>query len=131
MAGKIILADTSVLIEYFRKGDKSKSTLVGLYDEGYDLCISAITHFEIYTGATGSQLGYWVSMLEQMPVLPFDAVVSNVAVSLDRELKRQRQQLGMADLFIAATAMAHMLPIATLNRRHFERVDGLKVIGDR
>ena len=34
----------------------------------------------------------------------------------------------MADLFIAATAITHNLPIATLNRRHFERIDSLNIM---
>jgi len=128
MAGRLILADTSVLIEYFRKGDKSRSELVRLYDQGHDICISAITHFEIYTGASVTQHDYWVTMLERISVLPFDAAVSSIAVTIDHDLKRRSKRLGMADLYIAATAVANGLPLATLNRKHFERVEGLEII---
>ena len=63
MADKIILADTSVLIDYFRKTDKANSILITLFDQGYDFAISAITHFEIYSGATSAQLPFWTSVL--------------------------------------------------------------------
>jgi len=33
-----------------------------------------------------------------------------------------------SDLFIAATAVVNELPLATLNRKHFESVDGLKLL---
>ncbi len=36
--------------------------------------------------------------------------------------------IDIADLFIAATAVAYKYPIVTLNRKHFERIDGLTVI---
>ena len=54
MAIKVILVDTSILIDYFRKTEKSNSALVRLFDRGYDFCISAITEYEIYSGATQS-----------------------------------------------------------------------------
>jgi predicted nucleic acid-binding protein len=59
MADKIILADTSILIDYFRKTDKENSVLISLFDEGYDFTISAITCYEIYSGTTGSQISFW------------------------------------------------------------------------
>jgi len=35
MAGKIVLADTSVLIDFFRKSDKGNSYLLGLIRQDY------------------------------------------------------------------------------------------------
>jgi predicted nucleic acid-binding protein len=43
-------------------------------------------------------------------------------------LKRKRKQIDLADLFIAATAMTQNLSIATLNKKHFDRIDGLDII---
>lgn len=34
----------------------------------------------------------------------------------------------MADLFIAATAVHYKLPLATLNVKHFERVEELQLV---
>ena len=36
--------------------------------------------------------------------------------------------IELRDLFIAASALAHDLPLATLNIKHFERVDGLVLV---
>lgn len=52
MAGKIVLADTSVLIDFFWKTDKSNSYLLDLVRQEFTFCISVITEFEINTGAT-------------------------------------------------------------------------------
>ena len=128
MAHNIILADTSILIDYFRKSDKSNSVLMALFDQGYDFSISAITHYEIYSGATAHQLPFWTSLLDRTKVLPFAETVSQLAIKLNSDLKRKRKQIGMAELFIAATAISHNLPLSTLNKKHFERIDGLSLI---
>jgi tRNA(fMet)-specific endonuclease VapC len=128
MADKIILVDTSILIDYFRKTDKSNSVLISLFDQEFDFTISAITHYEIYSGTTTGQLPFWESLLEKMNVLVFNQKVAQTAVDINNELKRKRKQIEMADLFIAATAIANDLPFATLNKKHFERIDGLTIL---
>ena len=128
MAEKIVLADTSILIDYFRKTDKNKSSLIVLYRQGYDFCISAITEYEIYTGATLQQIPYWQNFLEKTEVLSFDRKIVSAAVTINRELKLKRKQINIADLFIAATAISNNLPFVTLNKKHFERIDGLLLL---
>ncbi len=128
MADKIILTDTSILIDYFRKTDKDNSVLISLFDQGYDFTISAITHYEIYSGTTANQLTFWKSLLQRAKVLALDEIVAQTAVDINNELKRKRKQIEIADLFIAATAVANNLPFATLNKKHFERIDGLNIV---
>ncbi len=128
MADKIILIDTSILIDYFRKTDKNNSVLISLFDQGYDLIISAITHYEIYSGTTANQLIFWKSLLQRTKVLALDKVVAQTAVDINNQLKRKRKQIEIADLFIAATAVANNLPFATLNTKHFERIDSLTIV---
>lgn len=128
MADKIILADTSILIDYFRKTDKANSRLIALFDQGYDFNISAITHYEIYSGATSAQLSFWTSLLAKTQVLALDQAIAQAAVDINNMLKRKRKQIGVADLFIAATAISNNFPLATLNIKHFDRIDGLNVI---
>jgi tRNA(fMet)-specific endonuclease VapC len=128
MAEKIILADTSILIDFFRKTDKTNSRLIALVRQGYAFSISAITEYEIYSGAPVSQQDYWQDFLGRIPVLPFDKDVVKVAVDINSTLKRKRKQIDIADLFIAATAISNNLPFATLNLKHFERIDTLQIV---
>jgi tRNA(fMet)-specific endonuclease VapC len=128
MADKVILVDTSILIDFYRKTDKANSVWVSLLKQGYRFAISAITKYEIYSGATQSQLVFWDSVLQAITVIPFDEVTVDTAVVINTNLKRKRKQIDLADLFIAATAVAHNLPIATLNKKHFERVDKLTIV---
>lgn len=128
MADKIVLADTSILIDLFRKSEKANSRFVQLALEGYEFQISAITEYEVYSGATTIQLPFWDNLLQKIKVLPFDKDVVKVAVIINNQLKQKRKQNNIADLFIAATAIFGNLPFATLNRKHFDGIERLNII---
>lgn len=128
MANKIILVDTSLLIDYFRKTDKSKSKLAQLVKQDYIFYISVITEFDFFAGTSANQIVFWEDFLRQIHVLPFDKVAVKIAVKINTILKRKRKQIDLPDLFIAATAISNGLSLATLNIRHFERVDNLQLI---
>ena len=128
MENKTILIDTSILIDYFRKSDKANSKFVQLALQGFAFQIAAVTEYEIYSGATIEQVPFWDSFLNKVKVLPFDQNVVKKAVEINRNLKQNRKQIDLADLFIAATAIANNLSFGTLNRKHFDRVDLLSII---
>ena len=127
MADQIIMVDTSILIDYFRKMDKSKTRLFDLSQKSENLCISSITEFEIYTDAKGEQADFWKAMLSNFIVFPFDSDAALMAVEVQNKLKRHRKSIDKADLFIAATAIAHDLYFDTLNYKHFKNIEDLKL----
>ena len=66
--------------------------------------------------------------MQAITVLPLDEASVDTAVSINKMLKRKRKQIDIADLFIAATAVANKMSLATLNRKHFDRIDTLILI---
>ncbi|WP_457133437.1 type II toxin-antitoxin system VapC family toxin [Mucilaginibacter sp. UYNi724] len=90
--------------------------------------MSVVTEFEIYSGAPELQRAYWHDLLHDIQVLSFDTAAAKHAVSIHNKLKQISKQIDTADLFIAATAMRNNLPIATLNKKHFERIPDLLLI---
>jgi tRNA(fMet)-specific endonuclease VapC len=129
MADKIILVDTSILIDYFRKSDKSNSKLVALIRDGYKLQISSVTEYEIFAGSTLGQQKYWEEFLEKIKVISFDQDAVKASIEINSKLKFKSKQIAIADLFIAATAISNNLPFATLNKKHFDRIDDLLIVG--
>jgi predicted nucleic acid-binding protein len=121
------MVDTSILIDFYRKTNKDNSIWLGLVRQGYEFAISAITKYEIYSGANQNQIEFWDKVLEAITVIPFNEAVVDTAVNINNGLKRKRKQIDIADLFIAATAITYNLPFSTLNRKHFERIDGLTI----
>jgi len=47
----MILLDTSVLVEHFRKKDKTSTQFYQLSEQSDDFAISTITHYEILSGS--------------------------------------------------------------------------------
>ncbi len=128
MADKTVMVDTSILIDFYRKTDKNNSLWIALVRQGYDFAISAITKYEIYSGASKGQVEYWNRILQAVTVIPFDESAVNTAVEINTTLKQKRKQIDLADLFIGATAVANNLPFATLNKKHFDRIQGLRIV---
>ncbi|MFT4204865.1 MAG: type II toxin-antitoxin system VapC family toxin [Chitinophagaceae bacterium] len=128
MENNIILVDTSILIDLFRKTDKENAFLVTLVKQGYSYCISAVTEYEIYRGALLGQVAFWDNLLQKVQVLPFGKTTARIAVDINADLKHKRKQIAIADLFIAATTIEHHLSLATLNRKHFERIDNISLL---
>jgi len=50
------------------------------------------------------------------------------ASRISRQLRKAGKSIGDHDIWIAATALEHLMPLVTRNTRHFSRVLGLKVV---
>jgi len=113
MEGKIVVLDTSILIDYFRKKDKSKTFLFSLTNSFEFFGVSAITEFEIFVGSNELQNDFWENFFKEIIVYPFDSECSRISSLLDRTSKKNSKQMEIPDLFIAATAIRNNLQLAT------------------
>ena len=75
-----------------------------------------------------AQLTFWNDLLSEILVLAFDSKAAHAAVEIQNSLKKQRMSNEKADLFIAATAVANSLPLDTLNRKHFDKIEQLALL---
>jgi tRNA(fMet)-specific endonuclease VapC len=123
-----VIVDTSILIDYFRKQKKEKSILYNL-NLNYEIAISIITEFEFLVGFENTkELSFIDNMFGFFEIIPFDSKCVKTAVNIYRQLKKDSKLIPAPDLFIASTSISHNLDIATLNKNHFERVTGIKMI---
>jgi len=82
--------------------------------------------YELMMGATNDQKKKDVEvLLEGVSVLPFDEEVSMKASEIYHNLRRRNLMIEFRDIFIAATALVFQLPIKTLNKDHFQRIETL------
>ena len=124
----MILLDTSVLIELFRVKDKAATFFYRLSNENNDFAISILTHYEIFRGSNSVQDTFWTNFLKNIKIIPFDLISSNEAIEIYKHLKAQNQMIDLADLLIAATAIAHNFDFATLNLKHFSKIANLHIL---
>jgi predicted nucleic acid-binding protein len=123
-----LLIDSSLFIEHMRAKDKTNTTLAGVLRKETGLFISTVIEYEVEVGMTSPHQELWNSLSEDLKILPFDSEMVQMACKIKHGLKAKGVQIELADLFIAATAMVNELPLATLNRKHFEQVDGLRLL---
>jgi tRNA(fMet)-specific endonuclease VapC len=125
----MIIADSDVLIDFLR-GQGEGAQRVALELKSGSFATTAITAFEIRSGAHSARQRKAVdTLLAAMTILPFRAEEAQVAADIHKELGGQGQSIGMADHMIAAVCISNDGILLTRNRKHFERVKGLKLSG--
>lgn len=121
----MILLDSSVLIELFRKKNKKDTLFYEISQSEHELSISTVTYYEIGIGNRKSHAEFWDALCRKLTIIPFDKVCADNAVSIYLNLLHRNKLIDLADLLIGATAVTHKVPIATLNVKHFERINEL------
>jgi tRNA(fMet)-specific endonuclease VapC len=129
MENSIIFLDTSVLIDFYRKQQKQNSLFFQLTNSYKFFAISVITEYEILVGSNTVQNPFWFSFFENLTILPFTSSVNSEAVKIYRQLKADNKLIAIPDILIAATAISNNLALATLNTKHFDRIEGLVLQG--
>ena len=120
-----ILIDTSVIVDFLRRPDRKNTPLYKIANK--HLYISIIVHAELYAGEK-----IWE---EKAKRLALEKVLSDISIlrltteisELAGRIKAYTNDITLADAIIAATAISKDLPLATLNIKDFEKIDGLKL----
>ncbi len=124
----MILADTDVLIDYL-KGIQPAAERIRSYAASQSLRTSAVNCFELLSGADQGKPGEEIRRLvSTLPVLPLDLESATRAAGVRRDLAARGLPIGMGDSLIAGIALANGLRLLTRNRKHFQQVDGLRLV---
>ena len=127
MESNRILIDTSIIIDYYRKKNIENTKFYRLVDK-YDICISVITQFEFLIGFSDEKLAFAKELIDRMEIIDINKLISEKARSIYFELKKINKLIPLADLFIAASAVYCKVPLVTLNKKHFEYIQEIKLL---
>jgi tRNA(fMet)-specific endonuclease VapC len=122
-----VLVDTSVLIDYFRKKNKLGTAFLKI-SQTYNLAVSSITEFEFLVGTKEEHQEFIETLFNSLGVLPFDSRCAKKAREIYRDLRTKNRLIELSDILIASTALANDLPLATLNTKHFSRIESLNIV---
>ena len=121
------IADTDVLID-FLAGVSPTADRVAEYIDRRLLCTTVVSRFELLSGVRNARQESAVrTLLAVAPALPLDEEAADKAAEVRRSLARSGAAIGMADSLIAGIALARQAELLTRNRRHFDRVRGLRL----
>ena len=115
----IYLLDTSVIIDVLNQKRGRWQLLGSLVEAGDTLACSVVTLTEIYAGVRPKEVVFTERFLEGLEHYDLDSHLARLAGLLKNEWSKKGRTLGVVDLIIAATALAHNLVLMTDNRKDF------------
>src|ERR1700733_12084817 len=115
----IYLLDTSVIIDVLNQKRGRWQLLGSLVKAGDTLACSVVTLTEIYAGVRPKEVVFTERFLEGLEHYDLDSHLARLAGLLKNEWSKKGRTLGVVDLIIAATALAHNLVLMTDNRKDF------------
>ena len=123
MVSKRYLFDTDVLIAYLRGYPQAVELFKTLAVQGFDFLISPVTIVEIEAGIRDTEKEKTYELLDIFEVCTVDRPIAHSAGSSLRKYRKKGVTLGLADVIIAATALAHHLTLVTYNTSHYPMSD--------
>ena len=128
-----LVLDTSVLIRAERKLLDLEDFLISRGDDVVGM--AAVTAAELLNGcyrANGAgsraiRLAFVEGLMDAVPVLPFGLPEARLKAELWADLAKRGEVIAQQDMLVAATALARGYELATLNRKAFGRVAGLRL----
>lgn len=97
-------------------------------------CISFATVAEVFKGAAkrgwaGRRVEQLEARLQATLVVPYDVEAAKICGRVLAAREAQGRSMEEFDAWIAATALRHGIPLATGNRRHFDGIPDLLLVG--
>jgi predicted nucleic acid-binding protein len=129
--GAGLILETTFLIDLEREVARSEPAAAHAFltdHRNVPLYLSFIVAGELATGYPAGGRRGWDELIAPFHVLPCTLDVCWHYGQADRHLRANGMLIGANDLWIAATGLAHGMPIVTRNDRHYRRVPGLDVL---
>jgi predicted nucleic acid-binding protein len=131
-----VLLDTDVFSYLLRAGDR-RGDPYRPHVRGKTIAVTFITVGELYYGAikrawSGKTILSLEQHLKAAVIVPYDVEICKTYGRLRATLKTESgsDRVLQNDLWIAACALRHNLPLISNNRKHFEGIPGLNLISE-
>lgn len=128
--GRALILETTFLIDLEREHNRGTSGGAVAFLEGEDdarLYLTFTVAGELAAGTSMSNRARWEAFLGPLYVLQSTPAVCWEYGRALRFLQDNGRLIGANELWIAATALAHGMPVVTRNAEHYRRVPGLEV----
>ena len=125
------LLDTDWAISYLNRVPRTVRRVEELRPEGISISIVSIA--ELYEGTLNSNNparneNLMTEFLDQYPIIGLNVPICRIFGVERARLRAAGMLIPDMDLLIGATALHHDLTLLSNNRRHFQRLSGLRII---
>jgi len=122
--------DSDVLIGFLR-GEENAVDSIREAKGKYSLCTTACNAFEIFLGAhllkTRGGIAAANKLVNALQVLDLTRPAAEKAAEIGAALQKKGQGLPLGDILIAGIALENNCILLTQNKKHFEKIPGLKL----
>lgn len=124
--------ESDFLIDFIRRKPEAISKMKELEKEGREPSATPITCTELYYGVFKSEKPNDLTKLDELfatfKILEFDLLAAKTCGELINELSRKGEKIGEKDELTAGIVLRHgENTIITRNKKHFEKIPGIKV----
>ncbi|MGB5618895.1 MAG: type II toxin-antitoxin system VapC family toxin [Desulfobacterales bacterium] len=128
-----VILDTSVLIEAERRESEIQQFAESREEEVFGLSVISVA--ELLHGVHRAdsikrrlkRSAYVERVIELFPIYNFEISTARIYAELWADMSKRGIQIGAHDLIIGSTALSLGFSVVTYNRRHFKRIEGLKI----
>lgn len=128
-----VILDTSVLIEAERRESEIQQFAESREEEVFGLSVISVA--ELLHGVHRAdsikrrlkRSAYVEKVIELFPIYNFEISIARIYAELWSDMNKRGIQIGAHDLIIGSTALSLGFSVVTYNKRHFERIEGLKI----
>jgi predicted nucleic acid-binding protein len=113
------LLDSSVLIDALNNRHGRPQLLARLSEQNILLACCSVNITEVYMGMRPGEEAKTGKFLRSLEFYAVTWEIAKLAGDLFRRWRGKGQTIGLADVTIAATALAHNLVLVTDNEKHF------------
>lgn len=125
-----ICLDTDVLIDFLR-GERKIVEVIKTLEEEHELLTTSINIFELYYGAyrTGKDKNVKAvdELANRLEILRLTERSAKISGKILAELESEGKVIDFRDILIAGIVMENDVTLFTRNKKHFQRVKGLKL----
>ena len=127
-----MILDTSLLIAAERGDWNMTAFIQGREEEPFGLSVISISELlhGVHRADTPKRRlkrsAYVEKVIELFPIYPFDLTAARIYAEIWAHLLEKGLPIGAHDLMIASTAMSRGFSVASADKRHFDRIEGLE-----
>ena len=128
-----VILDTSVLIEAERGNFDLEEFAKGREQEPFGLSVISVAELLHGVHRADTEMrrvkrsAYVEKAIDLFPIYPFGIQPARIYAQIWANLMKQGIQIGAHDLMIGSTALALGFSVASFNKRHFDKIEGLKL----
>jgi tRNA(fMet)-specific endonuclease VapC len=128
-----VLLDTDVF-SYLMRPKDTRGDAYRPHVKGKTVAVSFVTVGELFYGAekrgwSAKTISYLQEKLKAVVIVPYDEELCHTYARIRASLP-VGVVVAANDLWIAASAIRHSIPLVSNNRKHFEQIPGLQLISE-